>query len=153
MIEKTSCSKENFKHLQTSNAAANAESAHVKNHRQSDPFFENIKKSLIEVLEEETKAIQNLVKNFPNEASILVDKILKNNGRVVFAGMGKSGIIAKKIVATFSSLGITSLFIHPADALHGDLGMIQQTDFFIGLSKRHRHRTRTNITNIIITRK
>src|SRR5947207_4194670 len=56
------------------------------------------------------------------------------SGRVVVTGMGKSGIIARKIAATLSSTGTPSLFMHPAEALHGDLGMLAQGDIVIALS-------------------
>ena len=55
-----------------------------------------------------------------------VDLILNCKGKVVFAGVGKSGLIARKISATFSSIGIPSFFCHPSDALHGDLGQIEK---------------------------
>ena len=55
-----------------------------------------------------------------------VDLILNCKGKIVFAGVGKSGLIARKISATFSSIGIPSFFCHPSDALHGDLGQIEK---------------------------
>ena len=60
-----------------------------------------------------------------------VDLILNCKGKVVFAGVGKSGLIARKISATFSSIGIPSFFCHPSDALHGDLGQIEKKDILI----------------------
>ena len=90
---------------------------------------------LLTVLERESKALLNLVKNIPDSAPILVEKVLKTSGRVVFSGMGKSGHICRKLAATFSSMGTPSLFLHPSEALHGDLGMVHQNDFFIALSK------------------
>jgi arabinose-5-phosphate isomerase len=98
-------------------------------------YQNKIKEDLILVLKKESDAILHLTKNFPQEAIILVDKILKCSGRVIFAGMGKSGHVARKLVATFSSLGISSLFLHPSEALHGDLGMVHKNDLFIALSK------------------
>lgn len=95
----------------------------------------DIKNDLITVLSTEAQAITNLVNNFPESAISLVEKILQTKGRVIFSGMGKSGLIAKKLVATFSSTGTPSLFLHPADALHGDLGMITPGDLFIAISK------------------
>jgi arabinose-5-phosphate isomerase len=56
-------------------------------------------------------------------------------GRIVISGIGKSAIIAQKIVATFNSTGTPSLFLHAADAIHGDLGMVQQDDAVIIISK------------------
>lgn len=68
--------------------------------------------------------------NFDN----LIEEILKHKGRIIVSGMGKSGHIAKKIAATLSSTGTTSFFIHPGEASHGDLGMIQPDDMVLLLS-------------------
>lgn len=64
----------------------------------------------------------------------IIDHILKNNGRVVVTGMGKSGLIGKKIMATFASTGTRSFFMHPGEAYHGDLGMIHADDVIIAIS-------------------
>ena len=60
-----------------------------------------------------------------------VDNILNCKGKVIFAGVGKSGLIARKISATFSSVGIPSFFCHPSEALHGDMGQIEKKDLLI----------------------
>ena len=60
-----------------------------------------------------------------------VDLILGCKGKIVFSGLGKSGLIARKISATFSSVGIPSFFCHPSEALHGDLGQIEKKDLLI----------------------
>ena len=60
-----------------------------------------------------------------------VDLILNCKGKIIFAGVGKSGLIAKKISATFSSVGIPSFFCDPAQALHGDMGQIEKKDILI----------------------
>lgn len=65
----------------------------------------------------------------------VVDRILGLDGRVVTAGMGKAGIIAQKISATFASTGTPSIFLHPAEAIHGDLGRVQKGDLLLALSK------------------
>ncbi|WP_353935530.1 KpsF/GutQ family sugar-phosphate isomerase [Sphingobacterium prati] len=65
----------------------------------------------------------------------MVNKILHLQGRVIVTGIGKSAIIAQKIVATLNSTGTPSIFMHAADAIHGDLGIIQQYDLIIALSK------------------
>ena len=65
----------------------------------------------------------------------MVSKIIISNGRVVITGIGKSAIIAQKIVATLNSTGTPSIFMHAADAIHGDLGIIQQNDIVIAISK------------------
>jgi arabinose-5-phosphate isomerase len=61
--------------------------------------------------------------------------LLASKGRIVFTGIGKSAIIAQKIVATMNSTGTPALFMHAADAIHGDLGMIQEGDAVICISK------------------
>ena len=60
-----------------------------------------------------------------------VDIILNCKGKVIFAGIGKSGLIARKISATFSSVGIPSFFCHPSEALHGDMGQIEKKDILV----------------------
>ena len=60
--------------------------------------------------------------------------ILKAAGRVIVTGVGKSGIVARKIVATFNSTGTSALFLHPVEAMHGDLGMISPGDVVLALS-------------------
>jgi arabinose-5-phosphate isomerase len=64
----------------------------------------------------------------------LIETLANSKGRVVMCGMGKSGHIAKKIFATFVSTGTPSMFMHPAEAFHGDLGMIQHEDIFFAIS-------------------
>jgi len=96
---------------------------------------EDIKQEILLVLERESGALRDLIENFPQEAISFVEEIVKTDGRLVFSGMGKSGHIGRKLVATFSSMGTPSLFLHPAEALHGDLGMIMPNDFFVALSK------------------
>lgn len=62
-------------------------------------------------------------------------RLIANSHKVIIAGVGKSGIIGKKIAATFSSVGVSSVFLHPVDALHGDIGIVQEGDVAILLSK------------------
>lgn len=96
---------------------------------------EAVSDQLVTVIQAEAEALFALAKKLPTGASTLVDLILATTGKVVFSGTGKSGLIAKKIVATFSSLGIPSFFLHPTEAVHGDLGAVQPGDLFIALSK------------------
>ncbi|MBN4081742.1 KpsF/GutQ family sugar-phosphate isomerase [bacterium AH-315-C07] len=89
----------------------------------------------IRTLELESEAIRNLV-NYINDDFLGVIKLIyESSGRVVVTGIGKSANIAKKIVATFNSTGTRSIFMHAADAVHGDLGMIQSEDVIICISK------------------
>ncbi|WP_316829324.1 KpsF/GutQ family sugar-phosphate isomerase [Pedobacter aquatilis] len=97
------------------------------------------KKSIIQsatnTLELEAAAILNVAKNLNDDFEKVVSAILKCEGRVIVTGIGKSAIIAQKIVATFNSTGTPAIFMHAADAIHGDLGMIQLNDVIICLSK------------------
>lgn len=95
----------------------------------------NIKKIAQEVLINESRAIENLANLINNDFETCVREIYSVKGRVVVTGIGKSAIIANKITATFNSTGTPALFMHAADAIHGDLGMIQKDDIVICLSK------------------
>ncbi len=86
------------------------------------------------VLETEAAAILGLVPQLDGSFSRAVDLLHQCTGRVIATGMGKSGIIAHKISATLSSTGTPAIFLHPAEALHGDLGMVQAGDVVIALS-------------------
>lgn len=95
----------------------------------------NIKINAIKVLQTEAEAIQNLIFLINDDFEACVEAILASKGRVVVTGIGKSAIIANKIVATMNSTGTPAIFMHAADAIHGDLGMIQKEDFVICISK------------------
>ncbi len=95
----------------------------------------NIKKVATEVLLNEARAVEKLTQFVDDDFEACVKEINQSKGRVVVTGIGKSAIIANKIVATLNSTGTPSLFMHAADAIHGDLGMIQNEDIVICLSK------------------
>src|SRR5262245_9500756 len=86
------------------------------------------------VLETEAAAIVALVTRLDDRFDRAVDLLLHCRGRVILTGMGKSGIVCQKIAATLNSTGTASVFLHPAEALHGDLGVIQSEDVVIALS-------------------
>jgi arabinose-5-phosphate isomerase len=86
------------------------------------------------VLELEAKAIQSLIPRLNDQLLRSIDLLVKCKGRVVVTGMGKSGIIGKKIAATLASTGTPALFLHPAEGIHGDLGMVGASDVVIALS-------------------
>lgn len=88
-----------------------------------------------QVIEIEGDAVLNLKERIDQSFSKTVQLIYDLKGRVVFTGMGKSGIIARKIVATMNSTGTAAIFMHPTDALHGDLGMVRKDDIVILVSK------------------
>lgn len=87
-----------------------------------------------DVLEIEAKAITDLVGRLDERFAEAVRIIMASRGRVVVSGIGKSGHIARKIGSTLASTGTPAFFVHPAEASHGDLGMITRDDVFIGLS-------------------
>lgn len=88
-----------------------------------------------QTIETESKAILNLVSLVNHEFAEAVRYIYQSNGRVIITGIGKSANIATKIVATLNSTGTPSIFMHAADAIHGDLGTIQENDSVICISK------------------
>lgn len=95
----------------------------------------DIKKTAIATLELEASAVKNLTQLIGSDFVDVVNQILTLSGRVIVTGIGKSAIIAQKIVATFNSTGTPSIFMHAADAIHGDLGIIQENDLIIAISK------------------
>jgi arabinose-5-phosphate isomerase len=87
------------------------------------------------VIKIESEAISGLLNNIDEQFAIAVETILECKGRVVLTGMGKSGLIARKIVATMNSTGTAAIYLHPTDAMHGDLGMVRKDDVVILISK------------------
>ena len=88
-----------------------------------------------QVLQTEADAIRNLMENLGEDFDRVVEMIASCTGRVVWTGMGKSGIICRKIAATMRSTGTPALFLHPAEAIHGDLGMVVQGDLVVAVSQ------------------
>ena len=88
-----------------------------------------------ETISIEAKAIANLENFIDSEFAEAVEHIYKAKGRVIVTGIGKSAVIATKIVATLNSTGTPAIFMHAADAIHGDLGTIQKDDVVICISK------------------
>ena len=88
-----------------------------------------------ETILSESKSIANLVDFLDANFVDAVEYILQSNGRIIITGIGKSANIATKIVATFNSTGTPAIFMHAADAIHGDLGIVQQDDIVICISK------------------
>lgn len=96
---------------------------------------EEIQNIAIQVIADEKKAIEGIEKYINNSFSEAVETIFSASGRVIVTGIGKSANIASKIVSTLNSTGTPALFMHAADAIHGDLGMIQPGDVVICISK------------------
>lgn len=88
-----------------------------------------------EVIRIEAAAIADLQDSINENFVEAVETIYSSKGRVVLTGMGKSGLIARKIVATLNSTGTAAIYLHPTDALHGDLGMVRSEDVVILISK------------------
>ena len=86
------------------------------------------------VLEIEGRALADLIERLDESFDRAVEMLIECRGRVIVTGMGKSGIVAQKIAATFSSTGRPAYFMHPAEAVHGDLGMLVSGDLLIALS-------------------
>lgn len=86
------------------------------------------------VFEIESRAVAGLSKKLNSDFSDSIESILGTTGRLIICGMGKSGIIGKKIAATMASTGTPSFFMHPGEAYHGDLGMVSPDDVFIAIS-------------------
>lgn len=86
-------------------------------------------------LQTEVEGLSGLIHRLNNDFAVIITCILGIKGRVIISGVGKSAIIAQKIVATFNSTGTPSIFMHAADAIHGDLGIIQNDDIVICISK------------------
>ena len=87
-----------------------------------------------EVLRIEAEGLMQLIDRLDNGFTAMVEHIYATNGRVVVGGIGKSGIVGRKIVATLNSTGTRSFFLHPVEAMHGDLGMVGPDDIFLALS-------------------
>ena len=86
-------------------------------------------------LELEGQSVLQLINYLDDNFSKAVDLIYHSKGRVIVTGVGKSAIIANKIVATFNSTGTPAIFMHAADAIHGDLGLVQDDDIVLCISK------------------
>ena len=99
-----------------------------------------------EVLKIEAQGILSLVDRVGPEFEKAIEAIMKAKGRVILAGMGKSGLVARKIAATLNSTGTPSQFLHPAEAIHGDLGMVTSDDVVVAISNSGQT---TEINNIL----
>ncbi len=86
------------------------------------------------VLEIEARAVQELMARLDDRFASAVNFLYECQGKVVISGMGKSGLIGQKIAATLASTGTPSFFLHPAEGVHGDLGMLARRDVLIAIS-------------------
>lgn len=97
--------------------------------------MESIKDIAIQVIDTEANSILGLKELLTDNFTKVVELILNSKGNVIVSGIGKSANIAQKIVATLNSTGTTAVFMHAADAIHGDLGIIRDEDIVIIISK------------------
>jgi arabinose-5-phosphate isomerase len=93
--------------------------------------FNNI---ALNVIETEAQAVQNLCQCINQDFQKACELILQSKGKLIVTGLGKSGLVGKKIAATLSSTGTPSIFLHPTEALHGDFGLIQEQDIVLAIS-------------------
>ncbi len=105
------------------------------NNKTQNKISNAIIQKAIEVLKIEADGIINLIHRIDENFSEMVELICNSKGRLIVAGIGKSGIVGRKIVATLNSTGTRSLFLHPVEAMHGDIGQVSRDDIFIALSK------------------
>jgi len=87
-----------------------------------------------EIIQSETKALSLTAKKLDKNFIKAVNTIFESKGKVVVFGIGKSGLIGRKIAATLSSTGTESFFVHPVEGLHGDLGVLRDGDTILALS-------------------
>jgi arabinose-5-phosphate isomerase len=87
------------------------------------------------VILQEAEAVRRLAEKIDESFVQAVEAILKCKGKVIVTGMGKSGLVGRKLVATFNSTGTPAMFLHPAEGLHGDLGILQKDDLVLAISK------------------
>ena len=95
----------------------------------------NIRESALKAIKNEYLAIKKLMGSVDDDFVKVVQLLLKSKGRVIVTGIGKTANIAQKIVATFNSTGTPAIFMHAADAIHGDLGIVRNDDVVIAISK------------------
>ncbi len=93
-----------------------------------------ILESAKETIAIEAKSVSDLLELLTSDFEAAINAILQSQGKLIITGMGKSGIIGRKMAATFSSTGTPSFFVHPGEAYHGDLGMIQKSDVVLAIS-------------------
>ena len=110
---------------------------HVQNYRH---HIMDVKQSMQEILEAESKAVLNIpiTDAYEEAVKLIVEQVKHEGGKLVTSGMGKCGQIADNIATTFSSTGIPAIFLHPSEAQHGDLGVVQPHDVLLLLSNSGR---------------
>ena len=106
-----------------------------------------IKKVGQEVIKLESLALTKLSKSLGNDFIKAVELISNLNGKIIISGVGKSGNIAAKIAASFTSTGIPAIYLNPVDASHGDMGIVEKSDILIILSNSGESNELTDLIN------
>ena len=109
-----------------------------------------MKESIIELLQKEAQAVLNIpvTDAFEKAVSLIVDQVHNKKGKLVTSGMGKAGQIAMNIATTFCSTGIPAVFLHPSEAQHGDLGILQENDLLLLISNSGKTREIVELTHL-----
>jgi arabinose-5-phosphate isomerase len=110
---------------------------------------QNVIKRAAEVLKIEAQSILHLIDKLDSNFSRAVNLIYKSKGRVIITGIGKSGLIGRKIVATLTSTGTQALFLHPAEGIHGDLGIVTKEDILLAISNSGETRELVPVINSV----
>ncbi|MDM8253183.1 SIS domain-containing protein [Phocaeicola barnesiae] len=106
--------------------------------------------SINELLQHEAQAVLNIpvTEAFQQAVDLIVEQVHRKKGKLVTSGMGKAGQIAMNIATTFCSTGIPSVFLHPSEAQHGDLGILQENDLLLLISNSGKTREIVELTNL-----
>ncbi|WP_300727039.1 SIS domain-containing protein [uncultured Bacteroides sp.] len=103
-----------------------------------------------DILQREAQAVLNIpvTDNFEKAVDLIVEQVYRKKGKLVTSGMGKAGQIAMNIATTFCSTGIPSVFLHPSEAQHGDLGILQENDLMLLISNSGKTREIVELTDL-----
>lgn len=109
-----------------------------------------MKEKIRKILDNEAAAISNIpvTENFEKAVGIIYRQVHERNGKLVTSGMGKAGQIAHNIATTFSSTGTPAIFLHPSEAQHGDLGILQKNDVILAISNSGKTREITELIEL-----
>ena len=110
----------------------------------------DIKQSMQEILAAESKAVANIpvTDGYEKAVAMIVEQVWNKQGKLITSGMGKAGQIAMNIATTFCSTGIPSVFLHPSEAQHGDLGILQKNDLLLLISNSGKTREIVELTDL-----
>ena len=109
-----------------------------------------MKESINELLKKEAQAVLNIpvTDAFEEAVNLIVEQVQQKKGKLVTSGMGKAGQIAMNIATTFCSTGIPAVFLHPSEAQHGDLGVVQENDVMLLISNSGKTREIVELTQL-----